>query len=98
MAIDNVKLSVLKRMVKSLEKVLPEDKDDLDLTFEYVIGSLYPHIYDNVKAEMSRQHAQGFAEGALNRNEYLLKLANKERDFDKIIIELSEYSDKHRAE
>ena len=34
-----------------------------ELRFELVVGSLFPDIMDNIKEEMKRQHALGFAEG-----------------------------------
>lgn len=56
-----VKYSKLKAMIKALNKTKP--KDDDDITFEFIIGSLFPDILDNIKKEMMRQHAMGYAEG-----------------------------------
>ena len=34
-----------------------------ELRFELVVGSLFPDVMNNIKEEMRRQHALGFAEG-----------------------------------
>lgn len=34
-----------------------------ELRFELVVGSLFPDIMNNIKEEMRKQHALGFAEG-----------------------------------
>ena len=37
---------------------------DLDeIRFEFIMSALFPDIYQNIKKEMMRQHALGFAEG-----------------------------------
>ena len=37
---------------------------DLDeIRFEFIMSALFPDIYQNIKEEMMRQHALGFAEG-----------------------------------
>lgn len=34
-----------------------------ELSFEFIVGSLFPHITTNIKEELRRQHALGYAEG-----------------------------------
>jgi tRNA U54 and U55 pseudouridine synthase Pus10 len=34
-----------------------------EVSFEYVVGSLFPNIIDNIKEEIRHQHALGYAEG-----------------------------------
>lgn len=50
---------------KSLEKIyqIAKEKDMDEIRFEFIIGSLFPDIYQNIKEEMMHQHALGFAEG-----------------------------------
>lgn len=51
----------LKKIVDILEKrnTKPEDK----ISFEFIVGSLFPNVLTNVKAELRHQHAKGYAEG-----------------------------------
>lgn len=50
---------------KDLENVYQFAKQrDLDeIRFEFIMSALFPDIYQNIKEEMMRQHALGFAEG-----------------------------------
>lgn len=50
---------------KDLENVYQFAKwHDLDeIRFEFIMSALFPDIYQNIKEEMMRQHALGFAEG-----------------------------------
>ena len=34
-----------------------------ELSFEFIVGSLFPHVIDNIKEELRRQHALGYSEG-----------------------------------
>lgn len=33
------------------------------IRFEFIVGSCFPKVMENVKQELIRQHAQGYAEG-----------------------------------
>lgn len=61
-----VKLSSVKAAIKQIEEHYqdcPERLDDVDVTFEYLVGSFFPKIIDNINAEMNKQHTLGFIEG-----------------------------------
>lgn len=34
-----------------------------EITFEFIVGSCFPHIMDNIKEEMRRQYTLGYIEG-----------------------------------
>ena len=34
-----------------------------EVTFEFIIGSCFPNIAENIKQELRRQHMAGYAEG-----------------------------------
>ena len=62
--IGEVKLSLLNRFTESMNKQLTGSPEtDPTLTFELVIGSLFPVCYKNVKQEMLRQHGLGYKAG-----------------------------------
>lgn len=50
---------------ENLEHVyqLAKSLDLEELRFEFIMSALFPDIYQNIKEEMMRQHALGFAEG-----------------------------------
>ena len=43
-----------------------------EISFEFLVGSCFPDIMNNIKEEMRRQHAQGYAEG-LKANEEVVR-------------------------
>lgn len=58
-----VKLDKMKRMIKSIERDYggtPEIIDNMDITFEYIIASLFPNIMDNINKEFTHQYITGF--------------------------------------
>lgn len=64
--IDKVPFSKLKRMVESIEHHFvesPERLDEVELTFEYIIGSCFPTVFDNIKEALKEEHTKGYIEG-----------------------------------
>lgn len=59
-----VDIKVLKRMCKTLEK-----EGITEVSFEFLVGSCFPHIMDNIKEELRKQHAMGYAEGLRGESE-----------------------------
>lgn len=58
-----VKLNKMKRMIKSIERDYggtPEIIDNMDITFEYIIASLFPNIMNNINEEFTHQYITGF--------------------------------------
>lgn len=68
--IDTVKFSRLKRMVHSLELHSKEDID-MDISFEYIIASLFPSCYSNIQDELKRQYTLGYMQGIKESKENL---------------------------
>lgn len=54
----------LKKIMKRLRQMNFQDSDEV--SFEFIIGSCFPDIYNNIQEEMRRQHAMGYAEGLKN--------------------------------
>lgn len=62
-SIDTVKYSHFKKCLRALERDFegqPKVLDNIDISFEYVIGSLFPNILSNIQDEMSNQYIKGF--------------------------------------
>ncbi len=61
-----VKLSKVKAAIAQIEEhyaECPERLEDLDITCEYLVGSFFPTILENIDKEVSRQHALGYMDG-----------------------------------
>lgn len=56
-----VKYGFLKKVIKNFEKINPTD--DTEVSFEYLVGSCFPDIMENIKKEMRRQYTMGYTEG-----------------------------------
>lgn len=51
--------------IKKLDAIMKalHDTNTEEVGFEFLIASCFPHVLDNIKEEMRRQHAMGYAEG-----------------------------------
>ena len=62
-----VKLARVKAAIAQIEEhykdYSKEEINNIDITFEYLVGSFFPTILENINKEVSRQHAIGYAEG-----------------------------------
>lgn len=60
MAVENISTDF-----KTLENVykIAKEKKLKKVTFEFIVGSCFPNICENIKKEIQLQHAQGYAEG-----------------------------------
>ncbi len=56
-----VKYDTLKKMVKALEKTNPTK--DTDVSFEFIVGSCFPNVLENIKKEMHKQYTNGYVAG-----------------------------------
>lgn len=60
-SLNNVKLSQLKKMIEKLDEQYKGE--DIDLSFEFLVGSFYPHVFQNVQKALSDAYTKGFIEG-----------------------------------
>ena len=74
-SIGAVKLTTVKAAIAQIEEHYqdcPERLEDVEITFEYLVGSFFPKIINNIEAEINRQYTlgyvQGFEEGKNNAN------------------------------
>ncbi len=56
-----VKYGKLRKMMKMLKKTNPND--DTDVSFEFIVGSCFPNILENIKAEIRNQYTIGYTQG-----------------------------------
>jgi hypothetical protein len=67
MNMDTVSLSRLKKLVEQLERQKTQfeltEEDDLEVAFEYIIGSLFPRAYQNMKDTCRAFYIEGYNKG-----------------------------------
>ena len=62
----SVKLSRVKAAIKQIEEHYeenPERLEEVEITFEYLIGSFFPEIIKNIKSTMNEIYTQGYFQG-----------------------------------
>lgn len=65
--ISGVKLSTLNKMVLSLNKVAKENgnlEKDVDISFEFIIGSLFPDSWKQIQKTISDFYTKGYIDGS----------------------------------
>ncbi len=58
-----VKLSTVKAAIKQIEEHYqdcPERLEEVEITFEYLVGSFFPKIVENIQKEMNKQYTLGY--------------------------------------
>ena len=67
MNMDTTSLSRIKKIVEQLERQKAQlelsEEDDLEVAFEYIIGSLFPTAYQNMKNVCRAFYIEGYNEG-----------------------------------
>lgn len=58
------KMETLTKVYKILKK-----NNIKEVSFEFLIGSCFPNVMDNIKEEMRRQYTMGYVEGQKDRSE-----------------------------
>lgn len=57
--LDTIRLSTLEKAIKKIKKeIFP--KKDCDVSFEFLIGSFFPDIMNNIKNEFTRNYLEGY--------------------------------------
>lgn len=57
------KMETLTKVYKILKK-----NNIKEVSFEFLVGSCFPNVMDNIKEEMRRQYTMGYVEGQKDRN------------------------------
>lgn len=64
MSLAGTKLSKIKKLIAQVEKI--SDVEDPTLSFEFLIGSLYPEVYGNVQETIRYARTQGYIDASLD--------------------------------
>lgn len=68
----SVKLTRVKAAIKQIEdhyQDCPERLEDVEVTFEYLVGSFFPRIIDNINTRMNDTYTQGYLQGLQDAKE-----------------------------
>ena len=70
-SLDSVKLSKIEEVISSIKrhyKDEPERIPDIEISFEFLIGTFFPNVYNNIQSALKKEHTGGYIEG-LKENE-----------------------------
>lgn len=73
--LSTVKLSHIENAINSMKahfKDEPERIPDIEISFEYIIASFFPDVWDNIQRALKDEHTKGYIEG-LNEQAQNLK-------------------------
>ena len=68
----SVKFTRVKAAIKQIEdhyQDCPERLEDVEVTFEYLVGSFFPRIIDNINSRMNDTYTQGYLQGLKDAKE-----------------------------
>lgn len=72
-SLDKTKLSRVQKVLDSIRAA--NVIEDPDVTFEYLVGSCFPTIFQNVQSALNEEHTLGYMEGYKDGQ----KLTSKEK-------------------
>lgn len=82
-----VNVSVPNIMLSDLEKIVAKVKeitktDNTEISFEFIIASLFPTSWKNIQADLNRQYTKGYVQGRQDKEAELKALYNSSSDDD----------------
>lgn len=78
--VPNVYVSDLERLAKKIRQVVKEE--EAEVSFEFVIASLFPTSWNNIQAELNRQYTLGYLQGRREKEEELQKFIPKTSSYE----------------
>lgn len=63
--VPNVYISDLERLAQKIRGVV--GTEDAEISFEFIIASLFPTSWKNIQEEMNRQYTKGYIQGCLDK-------------------------------
>lgn len=65
-SLDKVPFKQLKQLVERLETQphLADRLDEVEISFEFIVGSLFPSVLTNIQNALKDEHTKGFIEGS----------------------------------
>lgn len=80
LTIPNVHLSDLEKLIKKSRSIVGEE--DVEISFEFIIASLFPTSWKNIQADLNRQYTKGYIQGRIDKGEEAKKYHNHDDDPD----------------
>ena len=79
-SVPNVYISDLERLAQKIRGVV--GTEDTEISFEFIIASLFPTSWKNIQEEMNRQYTKGYIQGCLDKEKETQKASYHNTDDD----------------
>lgn len=70
-SVPNIYLSDLEKLAKKVRDVTGQN--DVEISFEFIIASLFPTSWKSIQNDLSRQHTLGYIQGKADAEEAMKK-------------------------
>lgn len=82
-----INVSVPNIMLSDLEKIVAKVKEitraeDTEISFEFIIASLFPTSWKSIQADLNRQYTKGYVQGRQDKEAELRTLYGSSSDDD----------------
>ena len=79
-SIPNVHLSDLERLAQKVHDIT--DQEDTEISFEFIIASLFPTSWTNIQNELKHQYTKGYIQGRLDKEQEMRNYTHSNQDDD----------------
>lgn len=77
-SVPNIKISTLENFINKIKQIDP----NCEISFEVVIGNLFPASWKNILADLNRQYTKGYIQGYKEGKQYSLNFSSQDDDSD----------------
>lgn len=70
-SVPNVYLSDLDKLANKVRQIT--NKEDTEISFEFIIASLFPTSWKNIQADLNRQYTKGYIQGRIDKEQEFSK-------------------------
>lgn len=79
-SIPNVYLSDLERLAQKVHDITGQE--DTEISFEFIIASLFPTSWINIQNELKHQYTKGYIQGRLDKEQEMRSYTRSNQDDD----------------
>lgn len=79
-SIPNVYLSDLERLAQKVHDITGQE--DTEISFEFIIASLFPTSWTNIQNELKHQYTKGYIQGRLDKEQEMRGYIHSSQDDD----------------
>ena len=78
--VPNIYVSDLERLTQKIHQVTGEE--DAEVSFEFIIASLFPTSWQNIQGELNHQYTCGYIQGRLDKEREMYQKAREDGEAD----------------